>query len=208
MTKEQNVINFYVLCNKLKNVIRTGWKDCKVSADRLESVAEHIYGTQMLAIAMFSEFKAKIDISKVIMMLALHEIEEIIIGDLTPFQMNEQEKTALGHEGVKKVLSCLDLKDDLEKLIIEFDERKTPEAKFALFCDKLECDLQCKLYDEGNFVDKSTLMKVAKREEVKTQLQEGKSWSELWMEFTDSCYHYDNDFKKVATEAKNNKISQ
>lgn len=25
MSKEQNVVNYYVLCNKLKDVVRTGW---------------------------------------------------------------------------------------------------------------------------------------------------------------------------------------
>lgn len=44
MSKEQDVINYYVLCNKLKNVIRTGWLDWKVQKNRLESIAEHIYG--------------------------------------------------------------------------------------------------------------------------------------------------------------------
>ena len=62
MSKEQNVINYYVLCNKLKNVIRIGWKDWNVQRDRIESVAEHIYGVQMLAIAMHSEFEYDIDI--------------------------------------------------------------------------------------------------------------------------------------------------
>lgn len=42
MCKEQNVLNYYVVCNKLKNVIRTGWKDWKVKRERIESVAEHI----------------------------------------------------------------------------------------------------------------------------------------------------------------------
>ena len=31
MRKEENVIRYYVLCNKLKSVIRTGWKDRKRS---------------------------------------------------------------------------------------------------------------------------------------------------------------------------------
>ena len=44
MTKEERVIKYYVLCNKLKNVIRTGWLNWKVNQDRIESVAEHIYG--------------------------------------------------------------------------------------------------------------------------------------------------------------------
>lgn len=61
MCKEQNVLNYYVVCNKLKNVIRTGWKDWKVKRERIESVAEHIYGVQMLAIAMKSEYQYDID---------------------------------------------------------------------------------------------------------------------------------------------------
>ena len=50
MERTENVIKYYVLCNKLKDVIRTGWKDWKVKRDRIESVAEHIFGVQMLAI--------------------------------------------------------------------------------------------------------------------------------------------------------------
>ena len=104
MTKEENVIRYYVLFNKLKNVIRTGWKDWNVKSERLESVAEHIYGVQMLAIAMQSEYQYDIDIMKVIFMLAIHELEEIFIGDLTRFQITKTEKIKIGHEAVKKVL--------------------------------------------------------------------------------------------------------
>jgi putative hydrolase of HD superfamily len=74
MGKEEKVINYYVLCNKLKNVIRTGWKDWNVQKERLESVAEHIFGVQMLAIAMKSEYNYDIDILKVIIMIAIHEL--------------------------------------------------------------------------------------------------------------------------------------
>ena len=41
----------------------------------------------MLAIAMKSEYQYDIDIEKVILMLAVHELEEIVIGDLTLFQI-------------------------------------------------------------------------------------------------------------------------
>lgn len=43
MKKEENILRYYVLCNKLKNTIRTGWKDWNVKRERLESVAEHIF---------------------------------------------------------------------------------------------------------------------------------------------------------------------
>ena len=136
--KAKNVIEFYVLCNKLKNVIRTGWKDWHVAKDRIESVAEHIYGTQMLALAIFSEYQYDIDIFKVIYMLAVHELEEIIIGDLTQFQISREEKQKLGHEAIEKVLSSLSSKEYIKKIIFEFDERKTKEANFAYHIDKLE----------------------------------------------------------------------
>ena len=83
MSREQNVINYYALCNKLKDVVRTGWLNWKVQRNRVESIAEHIFGVQMLAIAMKSEYQYEIDIMKVIFMLAIHELGETIIGDLT-----------------------------------------------------------------------------------------------------------------------------
>ena len=68
MGREEKVINYYCLCNKLKNTIRTGWKKWNVQRNRIESVAEHIFGTQMLAIAMKSEYQYDVDIMKVIYM--------------------------------------------------------------------------------------------------------------------------------------------
>ena len=155
MDKIKNVLNFYVLCNKLKNVVRTGWKDWNVKRERIESVAEHIYGVQMLALAMHSEFNYDFDIKKVIYMIAVHELEEIVIGDLTLFQISKEEKMKMGHDAIEKVLEGLTNKEEIKSLIFEFDERKTEESKFAYFCDKLECDLQCRLYDEEHCVDVS-----------------------------------------------------
>lgn len=75
MSKEQNVINYYVICNRLKNVIRTGWKNWNVQRERIESVAEHIFRVQMLAIAMKSEYQYDVDIMKVIFMLAVQKLQ-------------------------------------------------------------------------------------------------------------------------------------
>ena len=91
MNKEERVLNYYVLCNNLKDVIRTGWKYWNVKRDRLESGAEHVYGVQMLAIAMKSEYSYDIDIMKVILMLAVHELGETVIGDLTQFDISKEE---------------------------------------------------------------------------------------------------------------------
>ena len=64
--------------NKVENVLLH-------DAILLATLLEHIYGTCMLAIAIDSEYKMNIDLQKTILMIALHEVEEIQIGDLTPF---------------------------------------------------------------------------------------------------------------------------
>ena len=206
---EQSVVKYYVLCNKLKNTIRTGWKDWKVKKERLESVAEHIYGVQMLAIAMYSQYNYKLDLNKILLMLAIHELEEIIIGDLTCFQISEEEKAKIGHKAVEEVLSGILIKDELNNLIKEFDDRKTEEAIFAYHCDKLECDIQCKLYDEENLVDVNEQddNNIYYNAKVKELLQSGESWSSMWLEFDREKFIDDENFIKVLNYVKNNKIS-
>ena len=210
MQKEKRVAEYYVLCNKLKNVIRTGWKDWNVKKERLESVAEHIYGTQMLAIAMKSEYEYDIDILKVIFMLAVHELEEIYIGDLTLFQISKEEKTKIGHEAVAQILSGLIKGEQIYEVIKEFDERKTKEAIFAYYVDKLECDIQCKLYDEENRVDLSKQQnnKTYNDEDVKRLLKTGKSWSGMWLEFGREKYNYDENFSAVSKYVETHKITK
>lgn len=208
MSKEENVLRYYLLCNKLKNVIRTGWKDWNVKAERLESVAEHIYGVQMLALAMNSEFHYDINIMKVLYMLAVHELEEIYIGDLTLFQISSSQKMLLGHEAVSKVLGNLIKKEEIQEIIEEFDARITKEAKFAYYCDKLECDLQSKIYDEMNLIDLNDQQdnKTFYDERVQKFLKEGKSFSEMWLLFGQSLYSYDENFTAVSNHAIKNDI--
>ena len=208
MTKEENVIKYYVLCNKLKNVIRTGWKDWKVQRERIESVAEHIFGVQMLAIAMKSEFEYDIDIMKVIYMLAIHELGETVIGDLTQFQIDKDEKEKIEHDAVHKILASLIDGEKIEALFLEFDSHETPEAKFAYQCDKLECDIQCKLYDQEQCVDLTHQEgnNTVNDGTVKELLETGKSWSQMWLEFGQSRYPYDKNFLSVSNYVKDNNI--
>ena len=210
MSKEQNVVNYYVLCNKLKNVIRTGWVDWKVNRERVESIAEHIFGVQMLAIAMKSEYQYDIDIMKVIYMLAIHELGETIIGDLTQFQISKEEKEQMEHEAVHNILSSLIDGEQIESLFLEFDSHSTPEAMFAYQCDKLECDIQSKLYDQEGCVDLEHQEgnATANNEFVKELLETGQSWSDMWIEYGQRKYPYDENFMSVSHYVKNNTIGE
>lgn len=150
--KVENIISYYVLTNNLKNLVRSGWKKWNVKKSRLESVAEHIYGTCMLATAVWSETLPPVNLGEVLLTLAIHETEEIVIGDLTPFDNGYENKNIKGEEAVKEVFSKLVAKEVYEKLVYNFDNKSTPEAIFAYKCDKLECDLQAKIYTEQGYM--------------------------------------------------------
>lgn len=209
MNKAKTVIEYYVMCNKLKDVVRTGWIDWKVDRKRVESIAEHIYGVQMLAIAMYSEYNYNIDIYKVIFMLAIHELEEIKIGDLTCFQISKEEKAELGHKAIEEILKDMLTKEEIKSLILEFDEGKTEEARFAYHCDKLECDLQCKIYDEENCVDLNNQEDNISYNDKKVQEllnEKDNSWSDMWIEFHRDKFEDDKNFIEVLEYAKKNKL--
>lgn len=210
MSKEENVIKYYVICNRLKNVIRTGWKTWHVKRERIESVAEHIFGVQMLAIVMKSEYQYDIDLLKVIFMLAIHELGETVIGDLTQFQVSKSEKEQMEHETVHKILKGLLDCNQIESLFLEFDAHATKEAIFAYQCDKLECDLQSKLYDEEGCVDLNNERKneLMANEFVSKLFNTYSTWSEAWMRFGQQVYPYDENFRAVSNFAIENDISE
>lgn len=204
------VLEYYVLANKLKTMLRTGWVAWEVEAPRLESIAEHVYGTLMLAIAVQSEYHYDLDFSKVLLMLALHETEEILIGDKTPFQTSREEKQKQGHMAVGKVFAPLTDKKKLTDLILEFDARETAEAKFAYFCDKLEADLQAKIYDEAGYIrlHGQEYKTDCSNDLVRELLESEGDWGKMFIKFTESYAGYDENFLAIDEYARTHEISK
>ena len=187
MSKEERILNYYMLCNKLKDIVRSGWKVWNIKRERVESIAEHIYGVQMLAI---------------------HELGETVIGDLTQFEIDSKSKEIIEHKAVHTILDGLIDGEKLEELFLEFDAKETKEAIFAYQCDKLECDLQSKLYDEEKCVDLNNQPnnEVINNKRVKELLNNGESFSEMWLKFGQETYPYDENFRSVSNYALKNNI--
>ena len=208
--RAKQVVEYYLLCNKLKNIIRTGWLNWNVEAERVESIAEHIFGTQMMAIAMKYAYDYDIDIQKVCLMMAIHETEEIIIGDKTLFQVSSEEKAIEGHKAVHYIFGDVLPAPALEQLILEFDERKTKEAKFAYFCDKLECDVQAKVYgDRGNVdINHQENNSTARDPRVNKWFNQGLDFGQMWIKFGQERYGYDEHFTEVSNYALNHNLTE
>ena len=129
---------------------------------------------------------------------------------MTQFEIGREEKEKLEHEAVHQVLTDLLDGDQIEALFLEFDARETKEALFAYQCDKLECDLQSKLYDEEGCVnlqdqDGNDTMQ---DERVQKLLKEGNSWSSMWLKFGQQVYPYDENFRAISNYAIENKVNR
>ena len=207
--KIKNVLDFYAIAHKLKTILRSGWQVWEMEAERFESVAEHIYGTQMLAIAINSEFDLNLDIAKVVLMLAIHELGEAIIGDLPNVGrgMTREEKHKLELAAVEKILRPLSNSKMIKDLYVEFEKKETPEAKFAYFMDKLDCPLQCKFYEENGCND---LYKTRKGEFKElcdlTIAKGGTRLFDMWAEYDKTRLVKDDFFNSFIDYASKNNI--
>lgn len=208
MNKINNIINFYFLASSLKDKIRTGWIQIGIEKERLESVAEHIYGCLILAIAINSEYKLNLDMYKVLKMLTLHELEEIIMGDLTiRSSVTKEEKKELGKKYVHNIVKDLCDAEEIKNLLIEFDSGETLESKFCYHIDKIECDFQAKKYDlEGVFsIEKAKEDLPYYGEDAKRIEEVSETASDYWIEFDKIKFKGDEIFSNLinAVQEKN-----
>ncbi len=175
MSDAQKILDLYFVTNKLKNVLRQGWIDWQVEGVRVESIAEHVYGTLMLVVSICANTNQDIDLYKVALMLALHEVEEIIIGDIAFFDVEKQKtKKEDGKKAVETIFDNCVNKQEFLNIIAEFEECKTKEAKFAKACDKLEADLQAYLY-RNNFNYDKVDPKFYEDDRIKDFMSKGKT---------------------------------
>ena len=206
--KIKNIMSFYALCSKLKDTIRKGPLTWNANRKRIESVAEHIYGVQMLAISIYYQFNYKLDLNKVIYMLAIHELEEIEIGDLAFYETTKEDKLEKGKNATDLILKDLIGKEEISNLLDEYNERKTEEAIFAYHCDKLECDVQMKLYDQEGCFDLNNQPNnpIIDLPSVKKVLYSENSISNAWIEFDRSKFEDDPVFIEIINWLKDNNI--
>lgn len=210
MDKIESAMRFYLLATTLKYKIRSGWdsKHWNVSSDRLESIAEHVYGTCILAISLSSAYDFDINLDKVIKMLVIHELEEVQIGDITPFDnVTPEEKLERGHKAIINVIGDLTTKDELVNLILEFDAKKTKEAIFAYHIDKLEADIQAKVYEDMGYqhINNQENNVVMQSSTIRKMIDDGaKTVFDVWYQYDKDKFNDDKNFSKTLKYIKDN----
>lgn len=204
---KSNVLNFYLLANKLKEVVRTGWIEAKISRDRIESVADHLYGCFVLTIGLDSEYDFGLNLEKVFKMLIVKELEKVTLENtFKPREyptMEERKEKAL--ETVSKITEGLMKQQELLDLLEEAYQKETKEAKFVNQITKIESDAQAKIYDLSGDFDINNALEDANHygEELASEIiPQIKNASDGWILYDRKSYT-DELFKSLSEDIQN-----
>ena len=134
----QKQIDFILEIDKEKNICR---QTHLTGHGRNENDAEHAWHMALMAYLLQEYSNEKIDVARVMLMCLIHDVVEIDAGDTYAYD-TEGLKTQKARENAAKerIYSLLpdDQKEKLVEIFDEFEERKTPEAKFARALDNLQ----------------------------------------------------------------------
>ncbi|HOJ11541.1 MAG TPA: HD domain-containing protein [Clostridiales bacterium] len=138
-------VEFLIEIDKIKHIFR---KTKLFNKSRFENDAEHAWHLAVMALVMNEYSNKKIDISRVIKMVLIHDIVEIDAGDVIVYdtQMRTCAKE-MENVAAERIFGILpeDQKEEFIGLWREFEEKKTPESKFAVTIDRFEPILQNQL---------------------------------------------------------------
>ena len=140
---------FFEIVLKLKNTPRQGWIE-KLEINNPESVADHSYSTSIMSMVL-SDLEG-INSEKIIRMALLHDLAELITGDIIPDDMTKDEKTNKENLAIKQILKNLPSKIRVQYFEIwtEYQKKSTKESILLHDIDKLEMAFQAKFYqNEG-----------------------------------------------------------
>jgi putative hydrolases of HD superfamily len=163
------LFDFFYLVSELKKIPRKGWIS-KVGIEHPESVADHSYGTAIMAMVLSDS--QKLDTGKILKMALLHDLAESITGDFMPEEISKENKTVVEDDAMKEILSKLpdNLAEQYEIIWQEYKQAITKESVLLHEIDKLEMAIQAAKYSsEGFSNEKLGLFVESAKKEIKSK---------------------------------------
>ncbi|QNM97811.1 HD domain-containing protein [Chitinimonas koreensis] len=137
MTPLADQLAFLLELDKLKAVLR---RTRPVGLERYENSAEHSWHVALMAMLLAEHAEPAVDVNRVVKLLLVHDIVEIDADDT--FLYDEAGAAA---KAIKEVAAAERLfgllppaqRDEFMALWREYEDRATPEGRFAYACDRL-----------------------------------------------------------------------
>ena len=138
MERLKKQMEFIIEVDKLKDIIR---QTNLTNGERKENDAEHSWHLALMAVFLSEYAKEPVDVLQVIKMVLIHDLVEIDAGDTYLYdEAGNGTKAAREQKAAERIFNILpgDQAEELFKLWQEFEDRKTPESKFANTLDRIQ----------------------------------------------------------------------
>jgi len=134
-------IAFLIECDRLKDIVR---QTLNAHSGRPENDAEHSWALCLFVMTLAEHSNTSIDVLRVMKMLLIHDIVEIDAGDTfaydTQRQADQHEREAAAATRIFGLLPE-DQAAEFRGLWDEFEDRETPDARFAHAIDRCQAML-------------------------------------------------------------------
>lgn len=131
-------LRFAVEADRLKNVVR---QTVLADGSRQENSAEHSWHIALMAFLLAEHAGETVDIGRVTLMLLLHDLVEIDAGDTFAYDAPAQvDKARHEQAAADRIFGLLPPEQAARFRMLweEFEQRATPEARFANALDRLQ----------------------------------------------------------------------
>ena len=144
-------VRFILEVDNLKQVLR---RSRLIADQRFENSAEHSWHIALMALLLAEHSNAPIDLLRTVKMLLIHDIVEIDAGDTFAYG-DQGDKAANETAAAERLFGLLpaDQRAEFTALWREFEERATPEARFANAMDRFMPALHNLNTDGGSWRD-------------------------------------------------------
>jgi len=142
ITHLTTILHFFEIINQFKMVYRANYIS---EQGRHENDAEHTWHMAMFALLFQKELSIEIDIEQTLKLILTHDLVEIYAGDTPAYDvvahLDKQEREERAAQSL-----FAHVPEDMRTLLSgwwrEFEEGRTPEAKYAHAVDKLQAFAQ------------------------------------------------------------------
>jgi putative hydrolases of HD superfamily len=147
VTAAEKTLAFLPLAERLKRELRHSW----LSDGRRESVAEHTWFIALMALLTHRRLEESMNLERVLAMTIVHDLAEVEVGDIPCFETGDRKtnKAELELAAIERIATMLPAPEGemVKQLWLEFEDGKTPEARFVRALDHLEVQVQHNLAD-------------------------------------------------------------
>ena len=144
----------YLIFDMLGDLRRSGPIQWCVDRFRTADIKNHIFDLIVLTKTIKPYLPSYVNTEKMIDYAIIHDLEEVITGDITTFEgVTQEEKNRVSKIAMAYLISEFGDILNLDSLFADYEEKKDLEAKILHMIDKVQSSIEFLKYDNEKKID-------------------------------------------------------